>query len=154
MLPRAPHVETVFNNPDTGFLSGLTQPGSLKLFLECSSIDVAASTALAGRVHSKQHGVFVDAPVSGGPQGSDAGKLTFMVGSPSSEAFDLVKPILRMMGKEENIYHCGGQGAGLATKQLNNYLGYVGYIGLCEIMNAGLLYGLDPKVLSSKSANI
>ena len=55
-----------------------------------------------------------------------------MVGTPSSEVFELVKPILSLMGKEENIYQCGGLGAGLATKQLNNYLGYVGYLGLCE----------------------
>jgi 3-hydroxyisobutyrate dehydrogenase-like beta-hydroxyacid dehydrogenase len=76
-----------------------------------------------------------------------------MVGTPNPETFELVRPILRMMGKDENIYQCGGLGAGLATKQLNNYLGYVGYLGLCEVMNAGLLYGLDPKILSSKSAS-
>jgi 3-hydroxyisobutyrate dehydrogenase len=55
-----------------------------------------------------------------------------MVGTPSEEMFEVVKPILAMMGKEDNIYQCGGLGAGLATKQLNNYLGYVGYLGLCE----------------------
>lgn len=137
MLPRAAHVEQVFADPGKGFLSVLAPPSrnqqhAPRLFLECSSIDVAASTSLAQRIHAQEVGVFVDAPVSGGPQGSDAGLLTFMVGTPDESVFQLVKPILAMMGKEENIYQCGGLGAGLATKQLNNYLGYVGYLGLCE----------------------
>ncbi|KIW66018.1 hypothetical protein PV04_08226 [Phialophora macrospora] len=152
MLPRAPHVHEAFTHPETGFLSALSPATTTtppKLFLECSSIEVSTSTALARQIHSRNLGVFVDAPVSGGPQGSNAGTLTFMVGTPSEEMFEVVKPILAMMGKEENIYQCGGLGAGLATKQLNNYLGYVGYLGLCEVMNAGLLYGLDPKILSN-----
>jgi 3-hydroxyisobutyrate/3-hydroxypropionate dehydrogenase len=134
MLPRAPHVHEVFTRPETGFLSAVSSPQSTsrKLFLECSSIDVATSTALAEKVHSTGRAVFVDAPVSGGPQGSDAGTLTFMVGTPNAQIFDALTPILSMMGKKESIYHCGGLGAGLATKQLNNYLGYVGYLGLCE----------------------
>lgn len=132
MLPRSPHVEDVFTHPITGFLSALTSTASPRLFLECSSIDVATSTSLAAQVQASGQAVFVDAPVSGGPAWSDAGTLTFMVGTPSSELFELVKPILSLMGKEENIYQCGGLGAGLATKQLNNYLGYVGYLGLCE----------------------
>ncbi|KIW84143.1 hypothetical protein Z517_03390 [Fonsecaea pedrosoi CBS 271.37] len=149
MLPRAPHVQDAFTNPETGFLAGLSSSSSTRLFLECSSVDVATSTALAKKVAATGLAIFVDAPVSGGPQGSNAGTLTFMVGTPNERIFDVVKPILAMMGKEDNIYQCGGLGAGLATKQLNNYLGYVGYLGLCEVMNAGTLYGLDPKILSN-----
>jgi 3-hydroxyisobutyrate/3-hydroxypropionate dehydrogenase len=70
-----------------------------------------------------------------------------MCGGPR-EDFDKALPILATMGKPDNIIHCGDQGAGLATKQLNNYLGYVGYLGLCEVMSTGLKYGLDPKTLS------
>ncbi|KIW94004.1 uncharacterized protein Z519_05320 [Cladophialophora bantiana CBS 173.52] len=149
MLPRAPHVHEAFTNPETGFISGLSSSLPPRLFLECSSIDVATSTSLAQKVSSTGLALFVDAPVSGGPQGSNAGTLTFMVGTPNERIFDVVKPILGMMGNEEHIYQCGGLGAGLATKQLNNYLGYVGYLGLCEVMNAGMLYGLDPKILSN-----
>lgn len=152
MLPRAEHVEQVFANPDTGFLSVLARnQHPRRLFLECSSIDVAASTSLAQRVHSQDVGVFVDAPVSGGPQGSDAGLLTFMVGTPDESVFQLVKPILAMMGKEDNIYQCGGLGAGLATKQLNNYLGYVGYLGLCE--GKGESRSLHPLILRPRGFN-
>ena len=147
MLPKAPHVEKVFKDPSIGLLSVAEKPAKPKLFLECSSIDTAASVALAKDVEASALGLMIDAPVSGGPQGSDAGTLTFMVGGPV-ELFNQALAILATMGKENSIIHCGDQGAGLATKQLNNYLGYVGYLGLCEVMATGIRYGLDPKTLS------
>lgn len=150
MLPRAPHVHDCFTNSTSGFLAASSVRDRQRLFLECSSIDTKTSTSLSALVSSTSPSwSFVDAPVSGGPAGSNAGTLTFMVGASSQELFERALPSLEMMGTRENIYHCGGPGAGLATKQLNNYLGYVGYIGLCEIMNTGLLYGLDPKTLSN-----
>lgn len=146
MLPKAPHVEKVFKEPDTGLLSVSKRGATPKLFLECSSIDTAASVALAKDVEASGLGLMIDAPVSGGPQGSDAGTLTFMVGGPM-QLFQQALPVLATMGKEDSIIRCGEQGAGLATKQLNNYLGYVGYLGLCEVMATGVKYGLDPKTL-------
>ena len=146
MLPRAPHVEEVFTNPETGFLS-ISQPEKPKFFIECSSINTKSSTELAETVEKSGIGHFIDIPVSGGPQGSDARTLTFMVGGPK-DLFDEAFPILAMMGKPDSIFHCGGPGAGLATKQLNNYIAYLMYLGLCEIMSAGTKYGLDPKTLS------
>ena len=146
MLPKAPHVEEVFNNTEMGFLA-ISKPPKPKFFLECSSINTARSTALAAIVEQSGKGHFIDAPVSGGPAGSDSGTLTFMVGGPK-DLFNQAHPILSMMGKPDAIYHCGGPGAGLATKQLNNYLAYCGFMGLCEVMSAGTKYGLDPKTLS------
>lgn len=146
MLPKAQHVEKVFKDTQTGFLT-IQRPQKPKFFLECSSIDTAASVALAKEVEASGIGRMIDAPVSGGPQGSDAGTLTFMCGGPG-ELFQQALPILATMGKADSIIHCGEQGAGLATKQLNNYLGYVGYLGLCEVMATGVRYGLDPKTLS------
>lgn len=145
MLPKATHVKKVFMDPEEGFLS-IPKSNKRKFFLECSSIDTASSSEVCEKVEESGIGDMVDAPVSGGPQGSDAGTLTFMVGG-SEELFEKALPILRLMGKE--IFHCGAQGAGLATKQLNNYLAYVGYLGLCEVMSTGVKYGLDPKILSN-----
>jgi 3-hydroxyisobutyrate/3-hydroxypropionate dehydrogenase len=62
--------------------------------------------------------------------------------------FEKALPVLSMKGKRDSTIHCGDAGAGPATKQLNNYLAYLGYLGLCEVMNAGVKYGLDPKTLS------
>lgn len=173
MLPRMTHVVEAFTNEPTGFLSSSSLLPSIhvdpkaaestssspwvleKVFLDCSSIDTATSTRIGGLVasRSKHRWAFVDAPVSGGPAGSEAGKLTFMVGCDRSEQSqlldDAILPTLSMMGSVEHIYLCGRPGAGLATKQLNNYLGYVGYLGLCEVMNTGVRYGLDPATLAA-----
>ena len=146
MLPKAPQVQQVFKTPKTGFLA-IDKPSAPMLFLECSTINTASSVELSKEVEASGIGRMIDSPVSGGPKASDAGTLTFMCGGPK-ELFEQAVPILNTMGKSDGIIHCGEQGAGLATKQLNNYLGYVGYIGLCEVMSAGLRYGLDPNTLS------
>ncbi|KAK7219134.1 hypothetical protein V2G26_007137 [Clonostachys chloroleuca] len=148
MVPRGEHVREVFTNPQTGLLSapGCTAAGP-KTFIDCSTIDVKTSQEIAAAVEKSGKGTFVDAPVSGGQGGANAGTLTFMVGG-SSEVFDIIKPVLELMGKPENIFHCGKAGAGLATKLINNYLSAVNMIGVCEGMNMGRLYGLDPVLLA------
>lgn len=45
-------------------------------------------------------------------------------------------------------FFCGPLGAGLASKQINNYLSGITTIGTCEAMNMGVRYGLDPKILA------
>ncbi|KAL2674303.1 hypothetical protein Neosp_012754 [[Neocosmospora] mangrovei] len=144
MLPRGEHVLQVFTNPKNGLLS--TASGT-KTFIDCSTIDVKTSKEVAAAVEKSGRGVFADAPVSGGQGGANGGTLTFMVGS-TPEVFGTIKPILEKMGKPENIFHCGGSGAGLATKLINNYLSAINMIGVCEGMNMGRLYGLDPTLLA------
>lgn len=128
MLPRGMHVLDVFTNPDTGLLAA-PKGNADKIFLECSTIEVATSLKVLEKVQESGLGMLVGAPVSGGPKGSDEGTLTFMVGA-TQEEFDTVKPILEIMGK--NIFLCGGPGAGLATKCLNNYAAWTSFLGLCE----------------------
>lgn len=147
MLPKGPHVREVFTHPSNGLLS-VPKSSSEKLFLECSTIDVKTSLLVGEAVQMSGLGLFADAPVSGGPNGAVAGTLTFMVGS-TPELFARVTTIVRTMGKEGSIFHCGPAGAGLATKQINNYLSAVCILGTCEAMNMGTRYGLDPKVLAS-----
>ena len=144
MLPKGPHVKGAFTDPDTGLLSTLT---GKKMFIECSTIDVKTSEEVAKAVADKGLGVFADAPVSGGPNGARAANLTIMVGA-SDKLFSEMKPILSTMGAPQNIFHCGPPGAGLATKQINNYLSGVAIIGVSEAMNMGVRYGLDPKTLA------
>jgi 3-hydroxyisobutyrate/3-hydroxypropionate dehydrogenase len=146
MLPKGPHVQGVFTNPSTGLLS-VPKSSSKKLFLECSTIDVNTSLLVGEAVRKSGLGFFADSPVSGGPNGAVAGTLTFMIGS-TPELFNSIRPIVQTMGKERSIFHCGPAGAGLATKQINNYLSAVCMLGTCEAMNMGIRYGLDPKVLA------
>lgn len=148
MLPRGEHVYKVFTDPSTGLLAGSGLGLQDKLFIECSTIDVETSLRVAKAVKNSKLGVFSDAPVSGGVGGANAGTLTFMVGAPSVEVFNRVKPVISLMGNPENIFHCGDNGAGLASKQINNYMSAVNMIAVCEGLNMGRLQGLDLKVLS------
>ena len=77
---------------------------------------------------------FVDAPVSGGVGGAEAGTLTFMVGG-SDENFARAKPFLECMG--QNIVHCGAVGTGEGAKICNNMLLAISMIGVAETMHLG-----------------
>lgn len=145
MLPRGEHVRTVFADAETGLLSVTSSQEKPKVFIECSTIDVKSCEDVAQAVADAGAGVYADAPVSGGQSGAEAGTLTIMVGAEKS-VFDLIKPVLEYMGT--HIVHCGKVGAGLATKQINNYMSAVNHIAVCEGMNLGRLYGLNPNTLA------
>ncbi|KAI0404348.1 3-hydroxyisobutyrate dehydrogenase, variant [Xylaria palmicola] len=144
MLPKGSHVRDVFTNKETGLLSATPRDTPIH-FIDCSTIEAATSVEVGKLVAQSKLGTFIDAPVSGGPNGANAGTLALMVGG-TKEDWERAEPILRMMGK--NVFHCGPAGAGLATKQINNYLSSVCTVGVCEAMNMGVKYGLDPKKLA------
>ena len=157
----------MFLDSNIGLLAGVPKDKHL-LFLETSTIEATTSLEVLKAVEQSAPSTqFLDAPVSGGIPPAWAGTLTFMVGGPK-DVFDKAKPIMATMGKAENLIHCGGPGAGLATKQINNYIAYCSYVALCEGqhplattrdqidkltysgMNTGLKFGLDPKTLNSR----
>jgi 3-hydroxyisobutyrate dehydrogenase len=94
----------------------------------------------------------LDAPVSGGVGGAQAGTLTFMVGG-SDEAFARALPVLEKMGK--TIVHAGGAGNGQAAKICNNMILGVSMIAVSEAFVLAEKLGLDAQKLydiSSKSS--
>ncbi|WP_319782357.1 3-hydroxyisobutyrate dehydrogenase [Oceanisphaera sp. IT1-181] len=114
------------------------------LVIDCSTID--AATARATAAQAMTHGLdFVDAPVSGGVVGAEAGTLTFIVGG-SAAQFSRAQPVLSQMGQK--ILHAGEHGAGQIAKACNNMLLAVQMAGTCEALNMGINNGLDPRVLS------
>ena len=147
MLPKGAHVHDAFTNSSSGLLA-IAKSSKSKIFIESSTIDVKTSLAVGEEVKKSGLGLFVDAPVSGGPNGAIAGSLTFMIGTDDQELEKKVRSVLNTMGKKESIFHCGPAGAGLATKQINNYLSAVAILGVSEAMNMGVRYGLDPKILA------
>ncbi|MED4403539.1 NAD(P)-dependent oxidoreductase [Metabacillus fastidiosus] len=62
---------------------------------------------------------FLDAPISGGTTGAEAGTLSIMVGG-DKEIYDKVLPIFEILGK--NVYHIGESGSGSSIKLLNQYM--------------------------------
>jgi 3-hydroxyisobutyrate dehydrogenase len=116
-----------------------------RLFIDCSTIDPMTSQEVAYAAHASGQGRFVDAPMSGGCVGAEAGTLTFMIGA-AQEDVERATEALLMMGRR--VLHLGDQGAGLKGKLANNYLLAINNIATAEAMNMGVQWGLDPKALA------
>ena len=140
MLPSSPHVREVYTG--TGQLIASVSQGTL--LIDSSTIDPHTAREVAGEA-AKRKIVMLDAPVSGGTVGAEAGTLTFMVGG-NANAFAFAKPILEKMGK--NVVHCGAEGNGQVAKICNNMLLAISMIGVSEAMNLGASLGIDPKLLA------
>jgi len=88
----------------------------------------------------------VDAPVSGGDIGAQAGTLSLMVGG-DKDAVSTVMPLLKLMGK--NIVHQGGPGKGQHAKMCNQIMASALMIGMCETLLYGYKAGLDLNTMLS-----
>ena len=87
----------------------------------------------------------IDAPVSGGVAGAEAGTLSFICGG-KEDAVANARPILACMGK--NIFRAGDSGSGQIAKICNNMLLAIHMAGTAEALKMGVDNGLDPAVLS------
>lgn len=144
VLPEPSHVKSVFYEMLNSGLPELSAAHD-RLFMDCSTIDPSSSRQVANIVHCCNAGKFVDAPMSGGVVGAEAGTLTFMLGA-REDLLTRVRPVLEKMGK--HVHHCGEQGAGLSAKLANNYILALSNIATAEAMNLGIRWGLDPKKLA------
>ena len=146
MLPESEHVSQVFEHPETGFLA-LKNSTIPKLFIDSSTVSPFYSLSLAEKVVSATHlsAHLLDAPVSGGTKGAQAGTLTFMLGSPK-ELVPLVTSVLEKMG--QRVMWCGPPSSGLSAKLANNYILGAMNIATAEAMNLGLRLGLDAHKLA------
>jgi 3-hydroxyisobutyrate dehydrogenase len=136
MLPAGRHVTALYAD-----ILPRAAPGAL--FIDCSTIDVTA--ARAAHAAAAQAGLAsVDAPVSGGVGGAQAGTLTFMAGG-SPEAFARAEPILAAMGRK--IVHCGPGGAGQAAKICNNMILGISMIAVSEAFVLAEKLGLSHQAL-------
>jgi 3-hydroxyisobutyrate dehydrogenase len=140
MLPSSPQVREVYLSGG-GVLANI-RPGIMAV--DSSTIDPHTAREVAAAA-ARQGNPMVDAPVSGGTGGAEAGTLTFMVGG-RAEDFERVKPILAVMGK--NIVHCGPSGNGQVAKLCNNMLLAISMIGVAEAMTLGVALNMNPKTLA------
>nr|WP_276570054.1 NAD(P)-dependent oxidoreductase [Rhodovibrio salinarum] len=113
-LPSSREVEQILIQ-DTGLLRSL-EPGAC--VIDCSSSDPRSTRGLAEVANSR--GIaFLDAPVSGGPAGAEAGTLAIAVGG-TVDALETAWPVLGAMAAR--IVHVGDSGAGHVAKIANNLL--------------------------------
>jgi 3-hydroxyisobutyrate dehydrogenase len=103
----------------------------------------------------------LDAPVSGGPRGAEAGTLTIFVGG-SPETFARVEPLFRALGSVVELV--GGPGTGQVVKLCNNLMAGANMVAIAEAcavaeragIDAATLYGLitqstgDSRVLRTR----
>jgi 2-hydroxy-3-oxopropionate reductase len=114
MVPDTPDVEKALFG-ENGVAAGLRK-GSI--VVDMSSISPVATNGFATRINDLGCD-YLDAPVSGGEVGAKAASLTIMVGGPQG-AFDTVKPLFDLMGK--NVTLVGDNGAGQITKVANQII--------------------------------
>ena len=117
--------------------------GKGTVLLDCSTIDVATARQIA-RLAEGRDISFLDAPVSGGVGGAEAGTLTFMVGG-ADESFAAVTPLFDIMGRTAVL--CGGAGNGQAAKICNNMILGITMIGTCEAFALADKLGLDRQAM-------
>lgn len=138
-LPKPNDVEQIVTGPN-GVLEGLHKGD---VIVDCSTIDPLTSRKMA-EVSTKKDVTFLDAPISGGPPGAQAGTLTIMVGG-DQDTFERIKPILEAMGK--NIFYTGPSGNGSVTKMINQLLVGTTTAALAEAFVLGTKAGMNPQLL-------
>ncbi|TYR32437.1 3-hydroxyisobutyrate dehydrogenase [Mesorhizobium microcysteis] len=136
MLPAGKHVLAVYED-----IVAAAEKGTL--FIDSSTIDVD-SARKAHEIAAAAGMLSVDAPVSGGVGGAEAGTLTFMAGG-SGEAFAKAEPILQPMAGK--VVHCGDAGAGQAAKICNNMILGISMIGVGEAFVLAEKLGLSHQAL-------
>ena len=143
MLPDGPIVRKVYLGDD-GVIAHAKDDA---LMIDCSTIDVDSARAVANAAKPGQ--AVLDAPVSGGVEGSRAGKLTFMVGG-DGPSFDKAKPLFDVMGKA--AIHAGQAGNGQVAKACNNMILGITMLGISEAFTLAEKQGLDPEKLFEVSS--
>lgn len=133
-----------------GVIAG-ARPGLL--CIDQSTIDPQTSRRIGAELHAAGIG-FLDAPISGGPDGAEAGTLSIIAGG-TPEDIARAEPLFLAFGKK--VSHMGPVGAGVAAKLCNNMITITTHALLAEAMVLGAKSGIDPRrlyeVLGESSAN-
>ena len=110
--------------------------------LDAADAAVAVDDARAVHAYAADRGFGqLDAPVSGGTAGAEAGTLAFMVGCDEAR-FAAIEALLAPMARA--VLRAGDHGAGQAAKICNNMLLGISMIGTCEAFALAERLGLEP----------
>lgn len=138
-LTNTPSVEEVYFGPNG--LIDAARAG--QILIDHGTVSPTTSKRCA--VGAREHGAdFLDAPVSGGPAGAQAGTLTIMAGG-DEKTFERARPVFEAMGK--NIRLVGPIGAGSTIKLANQLLVAIHTAAAAEAMVLGTKAGADPAVM-------
>ena len=128
-------VEAVVFGPD-----GIAAAAGLGWLADHSSIPPAATRAMAARLAAASGAAWIDAPVSGGVGGVEAGTLAVMAGGDAA-AFE--KAAQAMRAYAGNVTHMGASGAGQATKLCNQTIVATTVVAIAEALGFAERNGID-----------
>jgi 3-hydroxyisobutyrate dehydrogenase-like beta-hydroxyacid dehydrogenase len=138
-LPGPEIVQEVALGPD-----GLAGGSAIEVYVDLSTTGVATAQSVSDGLAAHDVAA-VDAPVSGGPAGAEAGRLTLMVSGPDA-AVDRVRPLVEAFAG--NVFVVGSEaGQGQAAKVINNLMSACSIAITAEAMVLGVRAGLDPRTL-------
>ncbi len=135
MVPDSPHVEAAIAG-NGGIIEGIRAES---VVIEMSTILPETGKRMA-ELLAEKGADFVDAPVTGGVAGAEAGSMSILVGG-DAEAFERTLPVLSILGGD--ITHMGPVGAGHTTKIANQLIGVATLAGLSEAFVLAKKSGLD-----------
>ena len=111
------------------------------MLFDLQEIDAREIAAMVGQAGKR----LLDAPVSGGVVGAEAGTLTIMAGG-SADVLGAVRPILGVLG--DKLYHVGANpGDGAMVKTINQLLCGVHIAAVAEAFALGEKAGIDTELL-------
>jgi len=135
-LPTTDAVEQVMFGVD-GVATALKPP---QLVVDFSTIEVARGKAFAARLREVTGCGWIDAPVSGGPPASAAGRLTVMAGG---DAADIARIAPLVADVASRFTHMGASGSGLAAKMINQLIVGCGHAVMAEALLLAEAAGID-----------
>jgi len=137
-LPTSNQVrDVIFGKDDADGLAAHLKPGSI--IADMTTGDPVATREMAAALASR--GIqLIDAPVSGGPHGAEAGTIAIMVGAPVA-LFERVRAVLADISP--NIFHTGDVGTGHLMKLVNNVIAAGVRAVTFEAVTMGIKSGLS-----------
>jgi len=125
---------------EAGKVADALKPGTL--VIDMSSIEPRQARDHAARLRQRSIG-YLDAPVSGGTAGAEAGTLAIMAGG-SAEDFARARPVFEAMGRPT---HVGPAGAGQLAKLCNQAIVAITVGAVSEALLLAAAGGADPAVV-------
>jgi len=120
-----------------GGLLGHLQAGQIVIDMATSLL--TTSQRLAAQA-ADRGATLMDAPVSGGSEGAQAGTLSIMVGGEAASV-ERCRPVLSAMGS--TLTHIGGQGMGLIAKYVNQMVMEASFCAVAEAFALAAKAGAD-----------
>jgi 3-hydroxyisobutyrate dehydrogenase-like beta-hydroxyacid dehydrogenase len=114
-----------------------------QVVVDMGSSDPARSRLHAPRLAARDIG-WVDAPVSGGPEGAATGALAIMAGG-ADDDIARARPVLDALGG--NVVRVGGPGAGHTTKVINQLIVGLTIEAVAEALTLAERCDIDPRLV-------